>query len=448
MIQQTIYSRVSSHIPAISLSYRFNGGVATIQLDSYGNYEVLVNGSRFSALENTAKRDSAYKATVAEVTTRMIAAFEKRDSSFVGMHRNAEKIQLLSDHQKRIDDLAPYKYVRESFGMSRPMRDEVRKELQQEAAVLFADLFEDKTAERNAYVKEHEKEAMALRLRGYEELQAFFAEIQDDKEARANAVFQKDYERQRKEIEDFINGEMHLTEEGLRTILSGINLPFKIDISCDYVDKNGLLTVEIVLPADLNVPATKANILSSGKISVKDKLVKEAEQLKTEAIVSLVYYIAASLFNAAINIQTQRVSVLTNGKRDGLLWIQFDRNRFSQLSMRTVNLMVDYCDWPRMDALRMVRGAYQFDEIAAVDFKNEIAQAIIDYTIVDAQEEQKSSQGQNDAWHVTLGYAQILADALPNDTELQRIVSEAIRAQSSKVNLPKKYKGMFNELKK
>lgn len=374
MIKQTIYSRVNTHIAVISRSYRFNGGTATVQLDSLGNYEVLVNGSRFSALENAAKRAPGYKIIIEDLSTKMLAAFGKRDSDFVGMHRNAPKIQSISEHQKKIKDLTPKKYIREQFVMNRPMRDEVRKELEQEAAIRFADLYDDRTKERNAYINEREIEAMALRLRGYEEIQAFFFDLQDDKESRANATFQKEYDRQRKEIEDYINGEQRSTEERLRNILGGINLPFTIDICCDYAENKGLLNVDIVLPYDLNVPSQKANILSSGKISIKDKLVKELEQLKTETIISLVYYVAASLFNGAINIKTQHVSVWTTGMKEGLLSIQFNRDKFSYLSTRTINIMLDYYEWPRIDALRVVRGATQLQPISPIDFKRMIGE--------------------------------------------------------------------------
>lgn len=43
MIQKTIYPRTDTLIPAISKNFRFNGGVATVQLDSLGNYEVQIN---------------------------------------------------------------------------------------------------------------------------------------------------------------------------------------------------------------------------------------------------------------------------------------------------------------------------------------------------------------------------------------------------------------------
>lgn len=447
MIQQTIFPRVNTHIAAISKSYRFNGGAATVQVDSLGNYEVLVNGSRFSSQENSAKRDANYKPTVGDISIKMVSAFEKRDAEFTAMHKKAARIQKLSEHQKKIDALSPQKYERESFPLSRPRREDVRRELEAEAEVSIVDLYDDKRKERAAFVNEHEKDAMAARLRAYEEIQSFFSDLQDDKETHANAQFQKEYERQKKEIEDYINGEPSLTEHNIRMILGELALPYRVEISCDYNEKLGLLNTEIEFYGDMNLPTNKTNILASGKISVKDKLVKEMEQFKTETIVSMIYYVAASLFNAAINIRTQRITVWLDGKREGLIWIQFDRSQFSKLSMRTVNIMLNYYDWPRVDALRMVRGASQFDTIDANSFRNAIAQVMADNGICDEAPAISDNANNGSELIVTIGYAKTIAEALPNDTELQSLVAEAEKSGASKVTLSKKYKGILKELK-
>lgn len=447
MIQQTIFPRVNTHIAAISKSYRFNGGTATVQVDSLGNYEVLVNGSRFSSQENSAKRDADYKPAVSDISLKMVAAFEKRDAEFTAMHKKVARMQKLSEHQKKIEALSPQQYERESFPLSRPMREDVRRELEAEAEIRFTDLYEDKRKERTIFVNEHEKDAMAARLRAYEEIQSFFNDLQDDKEARVNAQFQKEYERQVKEIEDFITGEKSKTETNLRMILGELNLPFRVEISCIYDKDLGLLNTDIELYGDLNLPTNKTNILASGKISVKDKLVKELEQFKTETLVSLVYYVTASLFNASINTQTQRVSLWLDGKREGILWVQFDRTKFSRLSMRTVNPMLNYYDWPHVDALRMVRGALQFDTMDSISFQNAIQQAMIENGIDVTQSYTTYDFGNQDGITVNIGYAQTLADTMRSDYDLQSLVSDALNSGASKVVLPKKYKGILNELK-
>lgn len=447
MIQQTIFPRINTHIAAISKSYRFNGGTATVQVDSLGNYEVMVNGTRFSSQENSAKRDTNYKPTVSDVSVKMVAAFEKRDAEFTTMHKKAARMQKLSEHQKKIDTLSPQKYERELFPLSRPGREDVRQELEAEAEIRFVDLYEDKQKERTTFVNEHEKDTMAARLRAYEEVQSFFSDLQDYKESRANSAFQKEYERQKKEIEDYISGEKTLTGRNIRVILGELSLPYRVEISCDYDEKSGLLNTDIEFYGDMNLPTNKTYILASGKISVKDKLVKEMEQFKTETIVSMIYYIAASLFNATINIRTQRVSVWLDGKREGLIWIQFDRIKFSKLSMRTVNPMLNYYDWPRVDALRMVRGVSQFDTMDAKSFKNAIDQAKAENGIDDAEPETSPDVMDSSAVTVSIGYARTVAEALPNDAEFQSLVAEAVKAGATKVVLPKKYKGILNELR-
>lgn len=418
-----------------------------MQVDSLGNYEVIVNGSRFSSQENSAKRDAAYKPAVGDISIKMVSAFEKRDAEFTAMHKKAARMQKLSEHQKKIDALSPQQYERESFPLSRPRREDVRRELEAEAETRIVALYEDKRNERTAFINEHEKEAMAARLRAYEEVQAFFNDLQDDKEARANALFQKEYERQKKEIEDYINGEPSLTEQNIRMILGELTLPYRVEICCDYNENLGLLNTDIEFYGDMNLPTNKTNILASGKISVKDKLVKEMEQFKTETIVSMIYYVAASLFNASINIRTQRITVWLDGKREGLIWIQFDRNQFSKLSMRTVNPMLNYYDWPRVDALRIVRGASQFDSFDTSSFKNAITQVMADNGIHDEDPVASMDMSSCSGVIVTIGYAKTIASALPNDAELQSLIADAVSSGSSKVTLPKIYKDILKELK-
>lgn len=237
-------------------------------------------------------------------------------------------------------------------------------------------------------------------------------------------------------------------------ILGEINLPFRIEITCDYNQSLGLLETKIALPRDLCVPTTKTNILASGKISVKDKLGKEVEQGYTETILSLVYYVAASLFNASINIQTQRVSVVISEGSKGLLWVQLDRENFSRISMRTVTPLENYYDWPRVDSLRVVRGVSIFYEMPRENFELAIKQAIADNGInpsIFGKNPMKISKDSikvsEDNWTINIGDAQILAAALTEDYELQAIVLHAIKTNSSKVTINKKYKNILLELK-
>ena len=79
----------------------------------------------------------------------MATAFEKRDAEFTAMHKKAARMQKLSEYQNKIDALSPQQYERESFPLSRPMRKDVRRELEAEAEIRFSDLSDYKRKERD-----------------------------------------------------------------------------------------------------------------------------------------------------------------------------------------------------------------------------------------------------------------------------------------------------------
>ena len=66
--QHTIFPKVDTKLPIISKCYRFNGGIATVQVDCQSNYDMIINGSRFSSQENSAKRDADYKPAVSDIS--------------------------------------------------------------------------------------------------------------------------------------------------------------------------------------------------------------------------------------------------------------------------------------------------------------------------------------------------------------------------------------------
>lgn len=372
MIKQTIYPKILTQIAPVSDSYRFNGGTATLELDSQGNYELTVNGRRHSDMESSAKRDAGYKRAVALVSEKMERSFAQREQAFVGMHRDAATTQTEAEYRSRRDSIVMQRYEREEFPLARPMRDEVRKELEREAAIRFADIYDDRRGERMAFVNEHEKEAMAARLRGYEEVQAFFAALQDEKESQANAQFQKEYERKVGEIDRYIEGDENAARQNIRDILDALVLPFRVEISCSYDKSEATLMTDIELYGDLNLPTTKATTLTSGRISVKDKLIKEQEQCRTETLLSLVFYVAAQLFNATVRIHRQQVTLWLDGRREGLMWIAMERDQFAQLDMETTVLLEECENRPFVGALRTVRGAVRLDTMEAAAFKNAI----------------------------------------------------------------------------
>lgn len=372
MIIQTIDTSVITQIKPLSISYQFKGGTATVELDGMGNYSLLVNGLNFSTQENSAKRDPKYKACVLEISNMLTNVFELRDAVYINLHKRSPKMQLLLDCQKQLSALSPQKVESDPFPFPRPLPSDVQHDLEKEAEFLFRDLYSDMENERKAFVIANVKNATNNRLKAYEEVQAFFELLQDQKNSETNAHFLKEYKDKKSKIESYIAGHRDATENEIRSILNQLMLPFQIETSCEYIESEGILNTEIVLPWDMKIPDTKTICLSSGKISVKNRLLRETEELRVLTILSLVYYVAASLFNASINIKNQRVTVWQYNKSGGILFIQFLRNRFSQINLNTENLLFNINSWPYLTSLRTVRGSIQLDSIDPSRFIKEV----------------------------------------------------------------------------
>lgn len=60
-----------------------------------------------------------------------------------------------------------------------------------------------------------------------------------------------------------------------------------------------ILETSVIVEDGISVPITKAAILASGKISIKNKLVRETITEKTNSAISLTYFLAAHLFNVS-----------------------------------------------------------------------------------------------------------------------------------------------------
>lgn len=379
MIKQTIYVHRNPAIHKITCrsSYEFDGGIATVELDSVSKkYVLLANGSKCTIQDYNAGMDSDYEPAIYDVSKRMKEALDERDAAFTAMHKKAAPVLTISEYQKKIDGLSPDRYNREAFPLPRPNRDEIRRELEREAGIRFADLFEDTHMERALFVDEHEEEALDARLQAYEEVSDFFDKVQDYKEAAANAAFQQEYERKKKDIEDFIYGEISKTENNIQTILSSLTLPFSIDVTCDYNKQFGLLSTIIEMPIGYEVPTTRAIMQANGRVIIKDKHPMELEQTKTDTILSFVYYVAASLFNATINIQRQRITVLTSDGAKGILWVEFDREHFSQLDLQNLSPQLDYPFRPHIDSSRSIRGFSQIEPMDIATFNGAINERI------------------------------------------------------------------------
>ena len=102
-----------------------------------------------------------------------------------------------------------------------------------------------------------------------------FIEIEKENKVVKDKEFFSEYLFQKEDLENILQGSLDYVNEKIDAILSDIVLPVEFNVSYEYHPEYKQLKIDLGLPEIENMPQAKANILSSGKISIKQKTQKE-----------------------------------------------------------------------------------------------------------------------------------------------------------------------------
>lgn len=250
-------------------------GSGVIELTPYGDYILTTSGITDAAARRTVEYKSAYN----RVTMDMLHAYEAENRAYTSIHHNIPKIKDIEVSKKELINLTPKKYTRHRFELPKPTKSEVEDNLCNEVKYIN---FNDENVSEKEYIKESLNKLTEYRQQYWQEANELFEQIEDAKEKRENKKYFTEYKRKYNQKEEYINGEEDIVEEGINALCSTIEIPYNISISYTYNKVKHLLSVEMTFENGINVPVSKATILTSGKISIKNKLVKEIIQDKTK----------------------------------------------------------------------------------------------------------------------------------------------------------------------
>ncbi|WP_291123375.1 hypothetical protein, partial [Flavobacterium sp. UBA6046] len=94
-----------------------------------------------------------------------------------------------------------------------------------------------------------------------------------------------------------------------------------------------------------HMPTEKASLLSSGKISIKNKSQKELKQEYSQCVSGIAFFLAGTFYNISPKITniivsgyTQRLNKLNGKAEDQYIYsIKFTREIFSSLNIKAIN---------------------------------------------------------------------------------------------------------------
>ena len=331
MGKYSVRASVKHEIVPLQESFSFNYGKATVRLEPDGTYRLLVNGSEYSEYINSARRAYQYKPTVQKLSEKMRNAYDQQTFDYTHLNYRLSPSRSKSSIENALDKLVLNKYTNKPFSIKQPTEAEVRTELEFEAGQLFFKTFGRDKKQIDEYVATRLKDAYDQRCKAWQELSDYHDAIQSQNAEKQNLIYYKEYTDKKEELENLLNGPSRFVDAEVRKKLSEIRLPFDIELDYSYSRKEQLLEIDVEVPFSIPIPFQKASLLSSGKVSIKNKSAKEQEADLKLCIYGLPYYLASKFFDVSASIEKIAVTVWEEGKKRGHIWVEFPRTDFNNL---------------------------------------------------------------------------------------------------------------------
>ena len=471
-------SKPQSTFYGYTFNSRYGSHRAEISLTSDGTYSIRIDGQINSSYEASAKRNPYYKIGMSTVAKEMLTRYANTDSAFRNIVKNTPQLAIGSFKEKEMTDLVKKtrsdfeaeadknisgpdyshlkltRYSKKAYQGTKPTKAQVEENLREEANHKFFSLFKNRSSEKNEFVENNVEAVYQDRWAKYNELKQYFDNIQDVIASKVDAKNVSEYNSQksriladykrkrdayildrvakRKNAEDFLNGPVDYVVSGIKELQSKITFPFDADMLVNYQQMEGSMDVQVSIPSIIMIPETKATLLASGRISVKNKLQREKSQDLVLCQLGLAYYLCGSLFNVSANIKKICFSLIQRESGNGIYWVQFQRNQFFQVDFHSIDPLLIMEHYPHV----FKYGKIELEPIPTADFKAKINDALLIAG-------QASNANQT---VISVSDARRILDAMPNAFDLRKSYEDALTKGNSVLVTEKKYENILKEL--
>lgn len=363
----TLPEAVQGQSRSFSFTYPHHGN-GTITLTANGVYNLSLNS--WDTSDASARRTNEFKDAMFNVSNDLVKAYESYAAIYTNIHGKMIKLHRKSYYEGKLPRVVLETYKRKAFGFYPPTKAEVKGDLENEAKKKFYGS-SDKS-QTTAYVDSNLEKLYADRMHKWNEAKELFDEIENAHEQRENAVFSEKYNSEIQAQKDYMEGSEYIVKDAIDNRMGNVTLPYTVNVDMAYSQENHLIDIEVELISGVTVPQVKAALLASGKVSVKEKLVREIEEEKTISMLGIIYYIASVAFDASPNIDNVRISLWDGQKQNGLAWINFPRKDILHNTIQQFIPTMDSFNYERVMNLKDSRGVLVLAPIKASIFKKQV----------------------------------------------------------------------------
>ena len=282
-----------------------------------------------------------------------------------------KKVETQKSFESKIDNLKMGTASDGAFPIVKPSKADVTNILKNEATAKLHG--ENPSANRiDQYVNSLFDKVEKDRLDKWNELKTYFNQLDQTRKDKENVRLQQDFQLRRQELLDILHGEPYIVEKGMEDLSKTIEVPFDLDYSYNYYQNQGLIEVEIETINDIAIPLQKAVLLASGKVSIKNKLVREIKTDTKDTILSLVYLFASKVFEISLNVKTIQLALWGADKSAGYCWIEIPREGIMRDTPKYLVPAFDYTNYKRVIDIRTKTASTEIYPIPTAKFKKQI----------------------------------------------------------------------------
>jgi hypothetical protein len=291
------------------------------------------------------RRTDIYKQAAEQLYQRKYDEIQGESDKFINIYQFTEPIKNEDFWKKELDSLKHQEFIEEDYKVQKPTISDSEIELTGIARKKIRSiLFWTNKTKRANYVSENLNEFHNRKVIKWEDN---LANHKERERAR-----QKEIENLNQEIDNkhnlinnyVLKGNESYIISAIAKRLKEIELPVEFSIDYDY-NPQGYLLIDLNLPEIEHLPTTKAQILQSGKISIKNKTQNEIKQDYATCVCGLAFYFAGEFFNISPIIQkiiisgyTQRMSKNTGNIEDQYIYsLIFKRDIFQKLNIQNID---------------------------------------------------------------------------------------------------------------
>lgn len=268
-----------------------------------------------------------------------------------------------------LNNLKQQEYSIKSFDKQIPSKETIKKELLLEGKQKYKSiLFWKNKKNIQLFINENLESKFENALFAWEQQKIVFDKEEIEKKRLLDENYLNEFLAEKENLLGNLEGKEDIVLLNFQRMLSEIQIKPSFFVDFQYNENEKTFYLDIDLPEVEDIPKKTANILKSGKISVKEKSEKQIREDYANCVLGLGYLITSIAFmssvaieNVIISAYTQRINEEVGKEQDDYIYsIKIDRVRFSSIDFSKIDMLLSFRQFTHIMSLSK---SFVFDSI-------------------------------------------------------------------------------------